>query len=120
MDANFRQSLRLWDFLRILNMDRQKSCFMFACEKKQKKSQYKGVSWHKMTEKWYVLIHLKGGEKKYGGVFKDELDAANRVNQLCDESGIPAKNPEISTIPNQQYQVTKKFILSQLFCYYKV
>ena len=45
-------------------------------------------------------------------MFKDELDAGKRVNQLCKELEIPLKNPEISGIPNQQYQVTKKF-----FCF---
>jgi hypothetical protein len=40
-------------------------------------------------------------------MFKDELDAAKRVNQLCEELGIPLQNPTISAIPNQQYQVNK-------------
>ena len=48
---------------------------------------------------------MKGGQKKYGGVFKDELDAAKRVNQLCEEMGIAAQNAPINVIPNQQYQV---------------
>ena len=42
-------------------------------------------------------------------MFKDELDAAKRVNQLCEEQGIPLQNPEISAIPNEQYQVTKNY-----------
>jgi hypothetical protein len=46
-------------------------------------------------------------------MFKDELDAAKAVNQLCETLGIPLKNPEISAIANQQYQVTKKSVLSQ-------
>merc|ERR1712034_135837 len=72
--------------------------------RKEKKSQYKGVGWHKRIRRWCVLIHLKGQKRKYGGTFKDELDAAKRVNQLCEELGIPLQNPEISAIPNQQYQ----------------
>ena len=85
---------------------------MFVCEKKEKTSQYKGVYWHKQIRRWYVLIHLKGKKRKYGGCFSDELDAAKRVNQLCEELEIPLQNPTISTIPNQQYQVTKNSILS--------
>ena len=47
----------------------------------------------------------------YGGNFNDELDAAKRVNQLCEETGNTAKNPEISGLPNQQVvQVTKQLI----------
>ena len=75
-------------------------------EKKVKRSQYKGVHWHKENRKWFVLMCLKGGKKKYGGTFIDEIDAAKRVNQLCEEMEIPLQNPGISAIPTQQYQVT--------------
>merc|ERR1712034_230263 len=74
-------------------------------KKREKTSQYKGVIWSKRIEKWYVLIRLKGQKRKYGGIFKDELDAAKGVNQLCEELGIPLKNPEVSAIPNQPYQI---------------
>ena len=80
-------------------------------EKKENISQYKGVYWHKQSEKWYVLIYPKGQKRKYGGIFKNELDAAIRMNQLCEELGIPPQNPGISAIPTQQYQVTKKYFL---------
>ena len=84
---------------------------MYACEKKAKPSKYKGVSWHTKNKKWYV--QLKAKEKKvYGGIFQDELDAAKRVNQLCEKFGIPLLNPEISAKTNQQYQVTEKYVLS--------
>ena len=79
---------------------------MLACEKKEKISQYKGVTWHKQSGKWSVQLLVKGEKTKYGGSFKDELDAGKRVNQLCEKLGIPQQNPGISTIPNQQYQVT--------------
>ena len=49
-----------------------------------------------------AMLYLKGQTQKYGGIFKDELDAAKKVNQLCEKLGIPPKNPEISGIPNQQ------------------
>merc|ERR1711925_42230 len=73
-------------------------------EKKEKLSQYKGVNWHRESGKWYVRIYLKGQKPKCNGYFKNELDAAKRVNQVCEELGIPLQNPEISTIQNQQYQ----------------
>merc|ERR1712034_212713 len=34
----------------------------------------------------------------------NEMDAAKRVNQLCEEMGISLQNPEISAVPTQQYQ----------------
>ena len=49
-------------------------------------------------------LYLKGHKSRYryGGLFNDEMDAAKRVNQLCEEIGIPLKNPEISSKPDQQ------------------
>jgi hypothetical protein len=73
-------------------------------------SKYKGVSWLKERKKWRVQIRLKGEKPKYGGIFRNELDAAKEVNQLCEELGIPPKNPEINAILNTQYQVTTKYI----------
>merc|ERR1712034_133575 len=52
---------------------------------KEKLSQYKGVYWDKKGERWMVLIFFKGQKRKYGGRFKNELDAAKRANQLCEE-----------------------------------
>merc|ERR1712034_306971 len=77
-------------------------------QKREKISQYKGVTWHKTSGKWYVQLKLKGEKIKYGGVFKDELDAAKRVNQLCEKLGIRTKNSSISAIPNHQYQKREK------------
>merc|ERR1711925_41680 len=77
-------------------------------EKKDKTSQFKGVYWHKETGKWYVVIRPKRQKQKYGGMFKDELDAAKRVNQLCQELRIPLQNPAISAMPNEQYQKKEK------------
>merc|ERR1712034_14759 len=73
-------------------------------QKKEKTSQYKGVYWHITKGKWCVLINPKGKKRKYGGIFVDELDAAERANELCKELKIPLQNPEISARPNQQYQ----------------
>merc|ERR1712034_272400 len=72
-------------------------------QRKEKKSQYKGVTWHKQKEKWYVQFKTKG-EIKYGGYFNDELDAATKVNQLCEKLGIPLQNPEMVAMTNQKYQ----------------
>merc|ERR1712034_41281 len=77
-------------------------------QKKEKTSQYKGVAWNRDRKKWYVLMYLKGEKLKYGGTFCDELDAAKRVNQICEELGIPQQNPTISAIPNEQYQKKEK------------
>ena len=90
----------------------QKKCLIFAFEKKEKTSQYKGVYWHKTIRKWCARLCLKKGKLKCGGNFQDELDAGKRVNQLCEEMGIPLQNPEISAMLNEQYQVTQKFVLS--------
>ena len=49
-------------------------------------------------------MSLKGEkQQKYGGIFKDELDAGKRVNQLCEELGISQQNPTISGVLNHQY-----------------
>merc|ERR1712034_34880 len=75
---------------------------------KDKTSQFKGVHWHKRSGKWHVIMHPKGQKQKYGGMFKNELDAAKRVNQLCQELRIPLQNPAISAVPNEQYQKKEK------------
>jgi len=80
-------------------------------QKKEKTSKYKGVTWHKDSRKWYVQLRLKQGKSKYGGIFTDELDAAKRMNQLCEEMEIPLQNPEISAIPNQQLPKNCKTLL---------
>ena len=77
------------------------------CEKNEKTSQYKGVCWNKQTGKWFAALGLKGDKPKFGGLFKDELDAAKKVNQLCEEFGFAQQNPTVSAIPDEQYQVTK-------------
>ena len=97
-------------FLReLMYVRKRKKCFIFVCEAKEKTSQYKGVSYDKHSGKWRARLHIKGQKQKYryGGTFTDELDAAKRVNQLCEQLGIPLLNLDISAIPNQQHQVTK-------------
>ena len=74
---------------------------MFACEKREKTSKYKSVYWHREHKKWDARICLKGQKPKFGGYFKDEVDAAKRVNQLCEQLGIPAQ-----ILKSVQYQST--------------
>jgi len=77
-------------------------------ENKEKTSKYKGVSYDKQTGKWDVRVYSKGQKRKSGGRFNDELDAAKRVNQLCEELGIPLQNPGIRATPNEPYQKKEK------------
>jgi len=71
----------------------------------QKTSQYKGVYLHVKTGKWDATLHSKGNKQRYGGRYNNELDAAKRVNQLCEEVKIPLKNPGISSMPKQKLQI---------------
>ena len=79
--------------------------FVQICEVHEKSSQYKGVSWNKKNGKWHAFLCSKG-RKTHGGIFSDELDAAKRVNQLCEGLGIPERNPGIGTMPHRLWQVT--------------
>ena len=72
----------------------------------QNTSKYKGVHCHIKTGKWHATLHLKGHKQQHGGLFNNELDAAKRVNQLCEELEISPQNPGIGSMPNQQ-QVNK-------------
>jgi len=74
------------------------------CQRNDKTSQYKGVSYKKQTCKWVARFHLKGHTPKYGGQFNNEEDAGKKVNQICKEFGIPPYNPEIDAIPNEGYE----------------
>merc|ERR1712034_42533 len=64
-----------------------------------------GVCWNKKHKKWYAEVSIGQGNKIHGGVFKNELDAAKRVNEICEEHKIPSKNPGIKTylevVPNE-------------------
>merc|ERR1712034_273122 len=69
--------------------------------KREKTSQYKGVCWHRQNGTWYAQLNVKGEKNKYGGCFSDELDAAKRVNQLCEELGIAPQNPGVIEMSTQ-------------------
>jgi len=60
-------------------------------------SKYKGVVWHKQHKKWMTTV-CWNSKQFSGGEYRDELDAAKRVNQLCDELEIKRKNPEVDTV----------------------
>ena len=79
--------------------------FLVVTEKKEKTSKYEGVCWHAKRGKWYAQLRIIDQIQTYGGYFNDELDAAKRINQLCEVFGIPLRNPIITGIPDQQYQV---------------
>jgi hypothetical protein len=49
-------------------------------------------------------------------MFNDELDAAKRVNQLCEDLGIPHQNPTVSAMPNQKH-VTQNSVFFCFFCF---
>jgi len=78
---------------------------------KEKTSQYKGVHFNKTSGKWYARISLKGQKQMFGGGFNNELDAAKKVNELCEAFGISQQNPTIYTISNEQYQKKYKPLL---------
>jgi cell division protein FtsL len=60
-------------------------------------SQYKGVSWEKKLQQWKATVYWK--KHIYGaGTYINELDAAKRVNEICDSLGMERKNPEVNTI----------------------
>ena len=79
-------------------------------EKKEKPSHYKGVFWNKKIGKWYVLIHLTEEKQKFGGNFTNELDAAKKVNQLCQEFGMPMPNHGIKTNLVTQFLPSYNFL----------
>ena len=86
------------------------------CEKKEKTSQYRGVDWHKQSGRWRVQMLLKNGKPTHGGMFKDELDAAKRANQLCEQLGIsPTQNFGVVEIPTQVLPVAKSFLVISYF-----
>ena len=62
-------------------------------------SQYRGVSWLKDRKIWKVDIWIKKQHKT--SYHTNELDAARKVNQLCDEFGIKRRNPDIDPTPNE-------------------
>merc|ERR1712034_188709 len=74
---------------------------------KHKTSQYKGVCWNKRNKKLRAGVSIEGN-KIHGGGFKNELDAAKRVNQICQEHGIPPKNPRIETYVDDKKQTITK------------
>ena len=73
------------------------------------------MSWQKVSGKWHAHLSLKGKKQKYAGSFSNEMDAAKRVNQLCQEMEIPLRNPGITEMPNELSQVTQMFVCFKIF-----
>ena len=63
----------------------------------EKTSKYVGVSVRDKTSKkpWQARISI-GGELKYLGNFKTEIETAKCVNFVCKKESIKIKNPELS------------------------
>jgi len=71
--------------------------------KARKTSEYKGVCWSKRERKW--AVHVSSHNHKYfGGYFDEEMEAATKVNQLCDEIGIKRKNHDFHSMSKQKRQ----------------
>ena len=81
-----------------------KKCLILKSETKQQTSLYKGVCWNKETGKWRAYLSFKRQIQKYGGCYSNEMDAAKRVNQLCQEMKIPLRNSGITGMPNEVTQ----------------
>jgi len=67
--------------------------------------------YHPNTKELYGKYNLKWTSSVYfnskkinGGPYRDELDAARRVNQLCNELKIERKNPEVDANPIKHYK----------------
>jgi hypothetical protein len=73
------------------------------CEVTHFTSKYKGVS--RNGQLWAVTIFFNS-RRINGGRYCDELDAAKRVNQLCDKLKIAQKNPGIGSMPNPKVNNT--------------
>jgi hypothetical protein len=78
-------------------------CVNLFCEGNQSaKSKYNGVFWNKRWQKWETALHLTSGKRKFCGYFDNEIEAAKKLNILCDEYCLPHKNPETDGVPNQK------------------
>merc|ERR1712034_173121 len=58
-----------------------------------------GVCWIKHMNRWGADIIFKKQHKK--SYHANELEAARRVNQYCDEFGINRRNPDVDSMPNK-------------------
>jgi hypothetical protein len=70
----------------------------------QSTSNYGGVSWNEKKQLWQAEFYFNG-KLTSTSYFKNELDAAKNINQLCQNMRIPLKNPELPEISNQQVTV---------------
>ena len=80
----------------------------------QSTSNYEGVSWNEKRKLWQSKFHFNGKTSK--SYFENELDAAKRINQLCENMKILLKNPELPEMSNQQ--VTLLFLNQSNFIHF--
>jgi hypothetical protein len=74
-------------------------------------SRFRGVSWQKQTSKWRVFIQLDG-EKKYIGLFANELDAARAYNGALVEFGLDEAIP--NDLPEDEMDVEPEPVIPSL------
>ena len=60
---------------------------------------YSGVIWAQSDRRWLAAVYICKNKKYYGGYFFEEIEAAKRVNQICDELGNEHKNPGVDAMP---------------------
>jgi len=60
----------------------------------KKQSKYKCVHWQKANSRWRAQVRMKG-KILSAGCHATQLEAAQILNGLCDELGVPRKNPEV-------------------------
>ena len=70
----------------------------------KKKSKYHGVSWHKASGKWQVIVNIgknpeTGKPKLQGaGMYHDEVEAAKAYNAFVTERGLDKKLNDLSNL----------------------
>jgi hypothetical protein len=71
-------------------------------------SNYTGVYWVKKSNKWAATV-VVNSKRYYGGCFDEEIEAAKKVNQLCDELEIERKNSELHAIYKRKARKTSQY-----------
>jgi len=82
---------------------------IFLCVLTHSTSKYKGVYLEKKSNKWRAFLYF---EKilQSGGAYYDEVDAAKKVNKMCDKFQIKRKNPDVDASPMTAFAKKKNSI----------